>query len=103
MILPEKGDLIELEVNSKILKLIVLSPKNFNESTLFLVVCPISNIKKDYPFEVELPNDSNIKGVVITDQLKSIAWKSRKIKLIGKAPEDVVDACIRKIYTFISF
>ena len=33
---------------------IVLSPKDFNAKTGFIVVCPITNQKKGYPFEVEL-------------------------------------------------
>lgn len=79
---------------------IVLSPYSFNQTTHFAVICPITRQKKTYPFEVKLPDCLNIEGVILTDQEKNIDWKSRNMKIIGSAPEEVTLKCIKKIHTF---
>ena len=62
--IPKRGDLIVLNFNPQAgheqagrRNAIVLSPKEFNELTGFIVVCPITNQKKNYPFEVNLPEE----------------------------------------------
>ena len=97
----------------------VLSPKNFNEKTGFAVVCPITNQKKNYPFEVDLPvsgipvpgSGDLITGVILTDQIKSLDWKARKIKILKNYdPDDsqieeidaIIDECLAKIATYLT-
>jgi len=60
----ERGDLIVLNFNPQASheqagrrNAIVLSPKAFNKETGFIVVCPITNQKKEYPFEVALQDE----------------------------------------------
>jgi mRNA interferase MazF len=98
---------------------IVLSPKDFNAKTGFIVVCPITNQKKGYPFEVELPahgispngTGNPITGVVLSDQVKSLDWKARNIKIIkhynendaqNKEIDEVIDECLAKIATYLT-
>lgn len=81
---------------------IVLSPKNFNDVTGFAVVCPITKHIKGYPFEVSLPDDSIFHGCILTDQVKSLDWRTRKFKGKGQAPVDVVSECLDKIKTFLT-
>lgn len=102
MIVPNKGDLIYIDLGSKQRPAIVLSPKPFNELTHNAVVCPITKKRKNYPFEVELPKGLSIEGVILTDQERSVDWKSRNVKIVGQAPESIIDTCIRRIHTFIS-
>jgi mRNA interferase MazF len=45
---------------------------------------------KGYPFEVKLPDGSEVSGVVLSDQLKSLDWRSRKVKFIERASSDVM-------------
>ncbi|MEA2050362.1 MAG: type II toxin-antitoxin system PemK/MazF family toxin [Campylobacterota bacterium] len=47
-------------------------------------VCPITNTKRDSPFNVEVQSE-NITGFIMTEQMKSIDYNSRNIKLIEKA------------------
>jgi mRNA interferase MazF len=44
---------------------------------------------KGYPFEVELPDGYAVSGVVLSDQMKSLDWRSRKVKFIARASSDV--------------
>ncbi|MFD3261227.1 type II toxin-antitoxin system PemK/MazF family toxin [Paenibacillus lentus] len=67
---------------------IVLSEVEFNEITGFAFVCPITSQAKNYAFEVPLPEGLQISGVVLTDQLKSLDVKKRKIKVIDHIPAD---------------
>jgi hypothetical protein len=52
--------------------------------------CPVTSKIKGYPFEVELPDEYAVSGVVLSDQLKSLDWRSRKAKLIGRVSSDIV-------------
>jgi mRNA interferase MazF len=80
---------------------IVLSPKLFNQSTGFAVLCPITRQKKGYPFEVVLPAGLAVEGVILTDQVKSLDWRARRIQIQGKAPNQIVNDCLDKIHTFL--
>jgi mRNA interferase MazF len=124
--LPERGDLIVINFNPQARHeqagrriAIVLSPKVFNQATGFIVVCPITNQKKGYPFEVELPKEGiyidgdgyPITGVILTDQLKSLDWKARNLNILKKyIPEDaqieeidnIIDECLAKIETYLT-
>ena len=80
---------------------IVLSPKDFNEATGFAVVCPITRQEKGYPFEVALPDGLAIEGIVLTDQVKSLDWRSRQFNVKGQAPQEVVTDCLDLIHTFL--
>lgn len=46
---------------------------------------------KGYPFEVPLPADLKVTGVVLADHLKCLDWKARKAKHAGVAPRIVVE------------
>lgn len=106
--IPDRGDLVYLNFDQQtgheqagIRPAIVLSPKLFNQATGFVIACPITRKSKGYPFEVPLPNDLGVEGVVLIDQIKSLDWKARKLSVKGKAPDTVVFECINKIKTFI--
>ena len=105
---PSRGDLIYLDFNPQAgheqagrRPALVLSPKPFNEKTGFAFVCPITSHKKGYPFEVELPEDGNMKGVILTEQLKSLDWTARSIQIKGKANEDTLANCLNLIHLIL--
>lgn len=80
---------------------IILSPQSFNRIMRLAIVCPVTRQVKGYPFEVELPDGLEIEGAILTDHVKSIDWKSRNMKVISQAPDEVTDICIKRIHTFI--
>ncbi len=65
---------------------LVVSPKIYNQKSGLALVCPITSQQKGYPFEVavELPK---IAGVVLSDQVRSIDWRERKVRFIARAPK----------------
>ncbi|MET3506956.1 type II toxin-antitoxin system PemK/MazF family toxin [Halalkalibacter oceani] len=105
---PDRGDLVYVNFNPQsghgqagTRPAIVLSPKPFNEVTGFAVVCPITRQQKGYPFEVALPGELAIEGVILTDQVKSLDWRARGFTMKEKAPEKIVQNCLKLIHTFL--
>ncbi|GGN55693.1 type II toxin-antitoxin system PemK/MazF family toxin [Oceanobacillus indicireducens] len=80
---------------------LVIDLQLFNSGKL-AVVCPITSQIKNYPFEVKIPDDLKINGVILTDQLRSLDWRLRNLKIVDKVPEVVVVECLEKINTFIN-
>ena len=60
-------------------------------------MAPITSQVKGYPFEVALPTGQRCYGVVLVDQTKSLDWKARRLEVVGRAPDDVVDEALAKL------
>jgi mRNA interferase MazF len=94
--IPDRGDLVWVDFNptkgreqSKIRPAIVISPKNYNQKTSLAIMCPITSVSKDYPFEVAV-KDKKVTGVILSDHLRSLDWKARNTKLITKVKDSVM-------------
>jgi len=103
----EQGDLIYINFSPQsgheqrgVRPAIVLSPSLFNKGK-FLAVCPITNEKKGYPFEVELPDNLPVYGVILTDQIRTLHWRSRTANFKGKAPKEIVEKCLNRVHTYL--
>ncbi|MEC5425863.1 type II toxin-antitoxin system PemK/MazF family toxin [Virgibacillus sp. C22-A2] len=104
---PDKGDLVFLNFTPQsgheqagYRPALVLSPKLFNQAA-FVVVCPITSKEKGYPFEVKIPDGLQVNGVILTDQLRSLDWRSRGLKIVDQAPVATVEECVELISTFL--
>ena len=80
---------------------LVVSNDLFNKHTGLAIVCPVTSTQRDYPFHVPITDAGNVTGFVMVEQVKSLDFRARKAKRIGKAPEQVLaealallDACI---------
>jgi len=100
---PERGDIVWLNFNPGSgheqkgkRPAIVISPKGYNEKVGLGLFCPITSKIKNYPFEVKIENDK-INGVVLTDQIKSLDWKTREIEFITKGKHEIINEIIDKI------
>ena len=76
---------------------VVLSPKSYNQKVGLAIFCPITNQKKGYPFEVILPKEVGVTGVILSDQVKSLDWRVRKAEFIGSLPEEVINEVLAKL------
>lgn len=81
---------------------LVLSPVEYNGKTGLLIACPITSKAKGYPFEVALPPDIGVTGVILSDQIKSLDWKVRKAGYECGVPDEVTDEVLAKAYTLLS-
>lgn len=88
---PEKGEIawcaldpIQGHEQSGLRPCVVISGSVFNQKTGTAVVCPItSKDKKDFYFRIVLETPT-VKGFVMTDQIRTIDWKERVIRIDGK-------------------
>ena len=101
--IPERGDIVWLDFNPQSgheqkgkRPAVVVSPKAYNEKTGLGLFCPITSKVKDYPFEVKIENKL-IAGVVLSDQIKNIDWKTREIEYITKEAPEKINEIIDKI------
>ncbi len=75
---------------------IVISPKIYNQKTGLAIMCPITSQIKNYPFEI-LIDENKIKGAVLSDQLRCLDWRARKISFIQKIKPEAISAIQQKI------
>lgn len=103
----DRGDIVLIHFDSQAGKeitgnryAVVLSPNLFNARTGFVSLCPITNTKRGFGFEVDIPdtqvfiqkktNQTYLTGVILTHQLKNLDARSRRLKIVGKIPDEVI-------------
>jgi mRNA interferase MazF len=105
---PQKGDFITVTFDPQSgheqkgrRPALVVSNTPFNERTGLAIVCPLTRTKRDFPFHVVVADSPDIRGFVMVEQVKSIDFRARKSKRIGKASEAtleevlaILDACL---------
>jgi mRNA interferase MazF len=79
----------------------VVSKDLFNQSTGLAIVCPITNTERGFPFHVPIPEDSNLTGFIMVEQVKSVDFRARRAKRIEHGNDELLsdvlsllDACI---------
>jgi mRNA interferase MazF len=106
--IPQRGDFVAVTFNpqsgheqSGRRPALVVSNTLFNRHTGLAIVCPLTNTDRNFPFHVAVVNDPNVTGFVMVEQVKSIDFRARKVKRIGRASDNVLeevlsilDACI---------
>ena len=65
-------------------------------------MCPITSKVKGYPMEVLIPPGLPIEGAVLSDQVRSLDWKTRDASFICKLPDEVMSEILGKLMTLIS-
>ncbi len=105
---PNRGDLVWINFNLQSgheqagrRPALVLSPSRYNSKVGLAILCPVTNKMKGYPFEVSLPQKISVSGVVLSDQVKSMDWKSRDIEFICKLDSYSVNEVIQRLHTLL--
>jgi len=106
--IPRYGDFIWLNFNpqsghEQIGKrpALVLSQTEFNNYCGFIFVCPISTTKRKNPFYVEILEDQAVKGVIMSDQLRSLDYRSKAAEFISTCPEELLKEVLERIYPIL--
>ena len=104
---PERGDIVWLQFNPQSgheqtghRPALVLSPREYNRRVGLALFCPITSKVKGYPFEVSVSVKS-IKGVILSDQVKSLDWKARQAKWVARVSEDILAEVMAKLHALI--
>ncbi|ENZ5565385.1 type II toxin-antitoxin system PemK/MazF family toxin [Enterococcus hirae] len=106
--IPKKGDIVWIDFDPSTGKEIqkrrpglVVSRYEFNCTTMFAIICPITSTIKNLPTRYPLPKDLDTKGQVLISQLKSLDFKERKLKKVENLPlQDMakIDQIIQYIF-----
>ena len=101
---PKRGDAIYIDFDPQTGReqsgrrpALVLSPQAYNDKTSLVVVCPITNQAKGYPFEVDIPLGCSVTGVILSDHVKSLDWRIRNASFSGALPEEVLESVLNKL------
>ncbi|MBM3150658.1 MAG: endoribonuclease MazF [Chloroflexi bacterium] len=105
---PDRGDIIWVMFNPQAgheqaghRPALVLSPKAYNGKVGLAILCPITSQVKGYPFEVLIPEGLEVKGVILSDQVKSLDWKARKAEFACKLPHEKYNEVVKKLSALI--
>lgn len=102
--IPDRGDIVWIQFNPQAgheqageRPAIIVSPAAYNQKTGLSLMCLITSRVKGYPFEVVLPDDLEISGVILADQIKSLDWQARNARFAQKASHEVINEVLAKI------
>ncbi len=106
---PDRGDLVWVSLNPQAgheqagrRPALVVSPAEYNKKVGLALMCPITSKSKGYPFEVSLPDNLKISGVVLSDQVKSLDWRAREAQVADVAPESTTAEVMGKLNALLS-
>ena len=106
---PNRGDLVWLDFEpqrgheqSGRRPAIVILPRSYNGKIGLALFCPVTSQIKGYPFEVALPDDSRVKGVVLVDQIKSLDWRVRRARFIERLPASCFSRVLARVEAVLS-
>jgi len=95
---PKRGDVIRINFDPVIgheqggyRPALVLSADDYNRIVGLAIVVPITLHAKGYPFEVQIPKEHKVSGVILADHVKCIAWRERKVSYFDSLPDDVLE------------
>jgi mRNA interferase MazF len=101
---PERGDVVRLTFHPQAgheqagrRPAVVLSPRAYNARVGLALFCPVTSKKKGYPFEVSLPSDIQVVGVVLADQVKSLDWRARRAEFLAHLSPEILNLLVQKL------
>ncbi|MGE5502663.1 MAG: endoribonuclease MazF [Ignavibacteriales bacterium] len=102
---PDEGDIIWIQLSPTRGQeqdghrpALVLTPASYNRAAKLCVICALTNQVKGYPFEVKLPSG----GVVLSDQVRTVAWSSREARFKERASAEVLTEVRAKLKALLS-
>jgi len=105
---PERGDAVWLTFDTQAdheqagrRPAVVVSPKRYNARSDLALICPVTSQVKGHPFEVSLPSESGINGVVLSDQVRNLDWRARKAARICALPSATINEVLGKLRALI--
>ncbi|MFA7572002.1 MAG: type II toxin-antitoxin system PemK/MazF family toxin [Sulfurimonadaceae bacterium] len=95
--IPQKGDLVILSFDPSSgheqkgrRPALIISNEIFNKALGLAIACPITNTDRNFPFHVKL-EAKNLKGFIMTEQIKSIDFNAREVKFVEKVDKKILN------------
>jgi mRNA interferase MazF len=106
--IPERGDVVWLDFHPQTgheqtgrRPAVVLSPRAYNGKVGLALFCPITSRVKGYPFEVAVPANCGVMGVVLADHVKNLDWRARRAEFICRLPASVISDILARLSTIL--
>lgn len=80
---------------------LVLSPAIFNERTGLALVCPITNRPPRYQFEVPIPENVGVTGVILSGHVKSLDWRVRRCEYTCDMPRQTLAEALGRVMALL--
>jgi mRNA interferase MazF len=94
--IPKQGDIVVLTFDPQAgheqqgrRPALIVSNEVFNKNVGLAIACPITNTNRNFPFHVKL-DSLEISGFVMSEQVKSIDFRARKVKFVEKASDELL-------------
>ena len=107
--IPGKGDIIRLNFDPTLGReqagyrpALIVTERQFNQSTRLALVCPITSKVKGFNLEVLIPDGLITTGAILTFQVKTIDWLERQVKYVESLPAETMAEVVAKLQTLIS-
>jgi mRNA interferase MazF len=106
---PQCGDVVWITLNPQAgheqtgrRPAVVLSPQQYNGKIGLAILCLITTQIKGYPFEVLIPAGLPVEGAILSDQVKSLDWRTRSAELICTLTDETISELFQKLATLLS-
>jgi len=81
---------------------LVITPTQYNRIRRLAVMLAITNQAKGGGLEVRLPAGLKTTGVVLVDQIRTLAYRERRAEFIETVPADLLDEVLGKLNALFS-
>ena len=105
---PDRGDILTVNLSPTVgheqrgvRPVFVVTPKFYNAKVGMVVICPITKHAKGYSFEVNL-EESGVEGVVLSDQVRTIDFRTREAKFMTRVGEETVCRVLKNLNKLIN-
>jgi mRNA interferase MazF len=105
---PDRGDVVWLSFDPQAgheqagrRPAVVVSSQSYNSRVGLALCCPITSKRKGYPFEVAMPGGLEVRGVILSDQVKSLDWRARRAERLAQLPRSTTLEVTRKLSTLL--
>ncbi len=95
---PERNDVVWLDFDPQVGReqagrrpALILSPRSHNNRLGLALLCPITSQIKGHPFEVLIPPNADVEGVVLSNQIQCADWRGRRARFLCVLPSEVAE------------
>lgn len=95
---PRQGDLVTLDFDPQSgheqkgrRPALVISKDAFNKATGMAMCCPVTNTDRKVPFHVPVAGRTSLTGFVMCEQVKSLDFRARNMRLVERAPQELLE------------
>ncbi|KKU50174.1 MAG: transcriptional modulator of MazE/toxin MazF [Parcubacteria group bacterium GW2011_GWA1_47_10] len=79
---------------------LILSTHAYNLRSQLAIMCPVTSTIRNSLFEVIIETPK-VKGVILSDHVRSMSWKIRGVKFVSKCPADILHEVSGKLVVLI--